>query len=111
LLGTGEQLIKTLFAKELCETLHADQDHSIEISNFLDQTIQKFNGLETAVGFIALIEDSYGYEFWFGHTTESMGLAYMAGCCLEPKFEVSRKKSGVKFKLCGNSFKKIANTL
>ena len=110
-LGTGEQIIKTIFAKELYECLNADQDHSAEITHFLNQTIKKLDGFEIAIGFIALIEDSYGCEFWFGHTTDSLGLAFMTGDSVEPKFEISRKQSGIPFKLCCNLFKKITDTV
>lgn len=108
LLGTGEQIIKTLFAKELYEKIKQNDDRSLEISDFLCSTIEKFNGSGTAIGFIALVEDSYGYEFWFGHTTDSLGLAYMTGLCDEPKSEISRKINGTPFKLSCNLFRKQA---
>lgn len=101
--GTGEQLIRSLFSYNLASAV-CNPD-SCDISERLSTQLYSFIGQteadEKAAGFISVYEGECGLEFWFGHTTRSLGVGYMTDACERPTSYISRKDPESPFRLMG----------
>lgn len=105
--GTGEQLIMTCFARNLCQHLICDEDSTEAMSKFMSEFANRPWHREPAAGFIAVNEDmKEGYfNFSFGHTTPSMGLGYMKTSDEAPTTLISRKPADAPFRLSCQIFR------
>lgn len=65
--------------------------------SFIDET----EADEKAAGFISVYAGECGLEFWFGHTTRSLGVGYMTDACERPTCYISRKDPESPFRLMG----------
>lgn len=87
--------MQTLFAKSLNDRLinglRSELQREEILSDFLYEFMQKSKREPKAAGFISIIGKEDDYEFWFGHTTESMGYGYMFESDDRAFAEVSRK--------------------
>lgn len=71
---------------------------SDQLYSFIDQTEAE----EKAAGFISIYEGECGVEFWFGHTTRSLGVGYMSEDSERPTCYISRKDPLSPFRLMGS---------
>lgn len=123
--GTGEQIIRTAFARRLVESILADRSTNCDYQSIIKEILEEF--LETPslavyeerlIGFLLLIRDERcgAVELWCGHTTETMGIGYAITCSApnntgdhsksnnardHNKFLMSRKPAGLPFTLFG----------
>jgi hypothetical protein len=100
-------LIETDFARSYCNELFArrEEDRSQVITHFLQAFNSKPFDRHPAAGFISLIieEDCIG-EFWYGFTTESMGIGYMSASDSQPTALVDRRTAESDLRVVGSSF-------
>ncbi|XP_025104207.1 threonine aspartase 1-like isoform X2 [Pomacea canaliculata] len=114
--GSGEHLMKTLFAKTCADCIYTTDNATQGLntsftSHFLDSKLLK--GLDSRLaGALALkvLESNEGreLELVWGHTTLSMALGYMWGEDLKPRVLISKlseqAKEGKSFSLSGAFF-------
>ncbi|XP_060590845.1 threonine aspartase 1-like [Ruditapes philippinarum] len=115
--GTGEHLMKTLLARECCQSLQQDdftenafkkvfQDKFLD-SEFLHDTKEKFGGI-LALKCDKSDSSAGNYELLWGHTTDSMCVGFMSSNT-KVKTVISRleddKIAGTTFVMEGRSFK------
>lgn len=109
LVGTGEQLIYTDFARSICNTVLDSQSVDLALSEFLhDFSQHRFQTVPSA-GFICLINDDCGdrriTEVWYGFTTESMCVACLWGGNSNPECRVERLvPSSTSYRIKGQAF-------
>jgi len=103
-LGTGEQIIQSMFCRDLAQSVEEASDSSLAFSEALDSFLRNPCNWERekAVGFIAVVGEQCTNELWFGHTTKTMGLGWMTSNNAKPKSFISWKDSEAAFKLSGH---------
>jgi hypothetical protein len=95
--------MRNLFSYNLANSACKDTaaDISVRLSDQLYSFIDQTEADDKAAGFISVYEDDGVLEFWFGHTTLSLGLGYMSDSCELPTCFISRKDPDTPFRLMG----------
>lgn len=97
--GTGEQIMRTQFAKWLVDRCLIESDTRLAIETVLKEFIHHpFLTLfpEKCVGFVLLKRVGDVLEFWSGHTTPSMGIGWMTNRMpTESKSPVDKHQSSI----------------
>ncbi|KAL1921539.1 uncharacterized protein VTP21DRAFT_11255 [Calcarisporiella thermophila] len=102
--GTGEQLMKTLFAKSCADSVLQHNAADGDVHRGLETALTAFlhspalrQDEEKNSGVILLKTESirgiHRTEFWYAHTTPSMGVGYMSSRSTNPTTLVSRKSN------------------
>ncbi|KAI7903997.1 putative threonine aspartase [Cokeromyces recurvatus] len=97
--GTGEQIMRTMFTYKCVQRLLKEDDIQVAMTNTLTKDFLESPFLDIydqkSVGIIALRSQKSNnktrLEFWYGHTTDAMGIGYMTSTCKNPKAFISRK--------------------
>jgi hypothetical protein len=106
--GLGEQLIYSDFARSLSEEIRNNDpgsDNSRIIKLVLDRFIAKNNTRDPSAGFISLSVVDGQLEYWYGFTTESMGMGYFHGSKKSPKSSIERKTVDSNYRISGIFFR------
>ncbi|CEG75601.1 hypothetical protein RMATCC62417_10615 [Rhizopus microsporus] len=99
--GTGEQIMRTMLTYKCASRLQTEDDIQKAMTDclkndFLDSPFLDIYDTKS-VGIIMLrvqtLENDKRLEFWYGHTTEDMGVGYMSSTYSKPKTFISRKTS------------------
>ncbi|KAJ3270624.1 taspase, threonine aspartase, 1 [Terramyces sp. JEL0728] len=104
--GTGEQIMKTMLATTLTNSLASSSDlagdmEKILVEKFLDSRVLANEQIEKNVGALVVRKTGDNIECWWGHTTPSFCLAFIADNT-KPVFRMSRKYSGRLVSVGGN---------